>query len=589
MQKDSLKLLVLLVFLVVMLGIVLAQFPKLPKVPDLIPDKIPGLDKILKDEPPVTTNMRDAITEVAFLDDFDPEGAIPLSTLPRTKGGGFILKEPGNYIFESQSYCLKAGTYVRDEMRRGDGYLYAPLKGPKANIVRNILRGSYEHPEIPQGDIQVLLWAIVARTKITDMSRENQKTAAKLLTPKELFELNGGAQALIPEDLMDKAFENIPSPVRSALEAEARLRRKLTEGTATYEELERIAVKFGVPPAEEGDREVPIGRWSYHPDGYFIRYFPRGYKRTVVELYAPDVIQVERDTKGRITKVADTLGNLIETEYDDTAEPLTISGEQSLKGYAFRSIRFERSDPDNPGEKLRIEWKNTGWTLCGVPTGKGKIGASPKRFPGLKERYKQSIRHRKEIQRLDEQCSPTGSINDIINFFHYTTALKEATKGSQEEKWDRNSHINLVRKAWQYDVAKREGGHLLGYAPPARLSDALFASIGSILPLFMFSNPEEDEEGFGLDLSDGAAQPGKEWDQRNGNSGRGSGMDDHCAGEYYACKEQAKDTYLKCFSNCMMDCKTKKEFNRCCNKCSDQFDFDMKDCATRAKDCLINE
>jgi hypothetical protein len=566
-----------------MLGTVLAQFPKLPKVPDLIPDKIPGLDKILQSEPPITTNIDDAVTEVPFLDDFDPEGAIPMSTLPRTKGGGFILKEAGNYIFESQSYCMKAGTYVPGEERGGDGYLYAPLKGPKADIVRNILRGSYDHPEIPQEDIQILLWAIISRTKISDMSREMKLVAAELLTPKELFELNGGALGLIPEDIMDKAFASVPDPVRRVLEAEAKLRQKLTEGTPTYEELESIAVLHGTPPAEEGDREVPLGRWSYHPDGYFIRYFAHGYHRTVIELYAPEIIQVERDAKGRITKVADSFGNLIETEYDDTAEPLTIPGEPSLRGYPFKSIRFERSDPDNPEEKLRIEWKNTGWTLYGVPTGKGEIGASPE----LKEYYKRSIEHKRELERLDKQFSPTGSLYGIINLFHYDVALKEATMGFQKEKWDVNRHINLVRKAWLYDVAKREGSHLLGCAPP-RLSDALFASIGSILPIFIFGNQEEDDADFEFDLSEGSVQPGDQGDQPGSNSGRGTEMDETCAGNYKVCKYAAIDDYGKCTSYCMMDCKTEKDLNRCGNKCRDQLDFDMKDCATEAKNCLLS-
>ena len=69
------------------------------------------------------------------------------------------------------------------------------------------------------------------------------------------------------EELLDKAFADLPSQVRQVLEAEARLQRKLKDVTATYEELERIAVLFGDPPPQEGDREVPRGRWSFHPNG----------------------------------------------------------------------------------------------------------------------------------------------------------------------------------------------------------------------------------------------------------------------------------------------------------------------------------
>ena len=134
-------------FFLVMLGLGMAQFPKL-KIK--IPKKIPGLNKILKSKPPLTTNIADAVTEVPFLDDFDPNIAWPMSVLPRTSAGGFILEYPGNYMFECQSYCLRAGTYAPGEGRSGRGYLYAPLKGPQADIVSNVLKKSYQFPEIPQ-------------------------------------------------------------------------------------------------------------------------------------------------------------------------------------------------------------------------------------------------------------------------------------------------------------------------------------------------------------------------------------------------------------------------------------------------------
>src|SRR2546428_1745196 len=124
-----------------------AQFrlpKKLPKIPGL--EKIPGLDKILGNEPPITTSLADALTEVAFLDNFTPEFPLPLGTAPRTKEGEYKLR-PGAYRYEAQSYCLHAGTHAPG---RGEGYLYAPLRGPRAPIIRNLLRRSVQHPEIHQ-------------------------------------------------------------------------------------------------------------------------------------------------------------------------------------------------------------------------------------------------------------------------------------------------------------------------------------------------------------------------------------------------------------------------------------------------------
>jgi hypothetical protein len=40
---------------------------------------------------------------------------------------------------------------------------------------------------------------------------------------------------------------------------------------------------------------VPRGRWSSHPDGYFIRFFPSGYNKTKVQVYVPEPRAIARD------------------------------------------------------------------------------------------------------------------------------------------------------------------------------------------------------------------------------------------------------------------------------------------------------
>ncbi|UCF70738.1 MAG: hypothetical protein JSW49_00215, partial [candidate division WOR-3 bacterium] len=189
-------------------GFLSGQLPSLPKIPKGITDKIPDLSRITEGEPPITSSIDEAVTAISFLDDFDPPVFIPMTVLPRTTQGAFVLERPGLYAFKAKSYCLKAGTYAPTT---GDGYILAPLAGPRSDPVRKLLHATYTHPDITQREIQVLLWAIIARTKISDMPRAYQMTAAKVLSPKEVFELNNGALGLIPEDMMDKAFEGVPS------------------------------------------------------------------------------------------------------------------------------------------------------------------------------------------------------------------------------------------------------------------------------------------------------------------------------------------------------------------------------------------
>jgi len=446
----------------------LAQFP-LPRRPRIeIPIEIPGLDKILKQEPPLTTSIDDAKTEAPFLDDFDPQVLYPMAQLPVTPDAAYVMVAPGVYELDARSYCLNAGASSPGE---SDGALYAPVKGPWAGIIRNILRNSMFNGDIPQEDIQSLLWAILARTKISDLSPELQRVAARLLTTEEIFKINGGALGLISEELREKAFGHLPPLVRRSLEAEAELRELFTQGSPSFEELERVAVVRAVAPEQEGGREVPRGRWSYHPDGYFIRYFPHGYSRTVTQLYVPEPFDIQADENGRITSVQDQRGNRIELAYDDTVDALTVAGDGNLRAYAFGSIRFIAPDPQQPGQTRQAEWTGRGWTFVGTPSGRGRPEQEHERFADVTERYQLAAeQHRQlmalaqEIQRLHSDAM-TGDalqamLRDITDLGECAVALKAALGEDlpDEQSWAL-SCVNLLKRAWATGVCSlAEGG-----------------------------------------------------------------------------------------------------------------------------------
>ena len=153
---------------------------------DNLTDKLPSLDSFTKQKPAISTSLKDAVTEVPFLDDFDPTEFQPMMRLPRGPNNGFSLDRPGLFEFSAQSYCLHAGTYGPT---KGDGYLYAPISGPRSAVIRQIAQQSVVHPEIEQDDIQTLIWAILARTKISEMSPKIQTTAAQLLSEKDVLSL----------------------------------------------------------------------------------------------------------------------------------------------------------------------------------------------------------------------------------------------------------------------------------------------------------------------------------------------------------------------------------------------------------------
>ncbi|MFN2382715.1 MAG: hypothetical protein ABR559_00470 [Gemmatimonadota bacterium] len=286
-------------------GSAFAQFGALRDAAKKVTDRTPNLGEMLQGDPPITTSLVDAIFGVDSLDSFDPQNLTPLTDLERTENGGFLL-QPGSYEIHGESYCLKAGTHGPGG---GDGYLFASTAGPAADAVLTILHGAVEHPEIHQHDIQVLLWAIIARAKFEDLSSELKVTAAKLLTPEELARLNRSALDLVPAPVLQRALQSMPPLVRQVLEAEARLRSMLTQPGMTFEQLEAVAVLAGLAPEGEGSRQVPSGRWSYHPTGYYIRFLPRGYTYTVTQIWVPEdspAVGQEYDPAGHIAVPGNT-------------------------------------------------------------------------------------------------------------------------------------------------------------------------------------------------------------------------------------------------------------------------------------------
>lgn len=243
-----------------------------------------NLESLTGDNHPITTSLPHARWAVDSLDNFMPrEAKRSMLELQRTPTGGFVL-QPGFYEMHTQSYCLHAGTHGPGG---GDGYLFAPTEGPAEDAVKTILRNSVNHPEIAQRDIQVLLWAIIARTQFEDMDTKHKATAARLLTPQQLLTLNRNAVTMVAGPAFNAALDRLPPLVRQVVEAEQQLRQMLTTPGTPFEQMERVAVLAGVAPMGAGSREVPGGRWNLHPDGYYVRYMPQGYSHTVTQVWVP--------------------------------------------------------------------------------------------------------------------------------------------------------------------------------------------------------------------------------------------------------------------------------------------------------------
>jgi hypothetical protein len=500
------------------------KFPKIPKIPGVGGGlKIPGVDALLKREPVLSTSLADTVPEIPDLDDYDPQTFSPLVEVPRDAKTDF-LRYPGLYQFEAQSYCLHAGSYGP---RKGNGYLYAPLKGKRAEVIDHILRNSVKHPEVPQRDIQLLIWSILSETKVDKMPDKLQDTAKILLTKKEISSLSSGALDKLPPEVSSQVKAKMPPLARMAFDAENQLRGMLSQQTLpVYSEFERVAVLTGDPPAElrsKNEEDVHSGRWSYHPNGYFIRMFPTSYSHTTVQIYEPENFDIERDDQGRITRIRDPRGNIIETTYADSS--IHTNGD-NLRGWAFSSVRFVTTgDAAHPGARQEKTWKNTGWTWTGDATGDGNVASQSAPFNDAQTRYQAAQKYciqmnalNKNLNRNKYQQIAAGSAAriNLSNLAHYRAALQQLT-ATATDAWV-IAQVDMVTNAWQSELqAELESSKRTAAAQDT--SKVLFPLIGfqRVRALKSFDEGSFAGGGFG---GGGAGMPGNPGRQRLAQSSR---------------------------------------------------------------------
>ena len=287
-----------------------------------------GIDKLFKKPAAITTSFENVNKDGSKMPNFFKlEAAQPLYLLPKAPTGGFILCA-GYYEMTNKSYCLHAGTFAPS---KGDGYMYAPTNGSKKEIVTAILKSAENHPEIDQHKIQILLWAIIAKTKFIDFSTEVKLTAVTLLTKKQLTQLEDGALGFLPDDIINQANLKLPESVQTVFEAENNIRGLITSGNYTYQEMEKYAILAGMAPPRT---DYPSGIWTLHPDGYYIRYIPSGYSITKVQIYVPKELIISLNGKSLIYDATNDIAcpaNTGSQRLAQTNEPLNPDYSLTLK------------------------------------------------------------------------------------------------------------------------------------------------------------------------------------------------------------------------------------------------------------------
>jgi len=487
-------------------------------------------DQVLRSKPVLTTSLNDATTEVPFLDDYNPSKFYRLRRMPLKSDSIRYYPIPGSWTITLRSYCLNAGKYAPAE---GKGYLYAPLKGEWADIIRSVLQRSVVHQEIPQSTVQSLIWGILARTKIADMPSSLKIAAAKLLTPKEIVTINGGALGLIPQALKEEAFRSLPAAVREVLEAEAALRDMLRRGMENYEDLERVAVRAGIAPPQKGDREIPASRWSYHPDGYFVRYLPSGYTRTTLQISIPRPYFLRFDEQDRLISIKDWRGRSLEIQYDDNIMPLTLEKGGQPIACAFRSLKLTKVKAKQ--QKLTKEWSGKGWTLVSLPDKEDRISRKNQEYYArLNEALKWGHSHRNQVENLLHQAPQTPLRDGIsemtvqLGYFIYAAeSFFEVNSKNNGNNGVEKEAIKLLKEAWQHLIRLAMMEHQIASRKTERIAEPYLMLLkggpslefGPSTPYLTLISGQEGRVVGGIDLSGSSAVSGNQGEQPEGMGG----------------------------------------------------------------------
>jgi hypothetical protein len=225
----------------------------------------PSREKMNADQPDLPTDQK----------------PLSLMELPQTQHGGFVLR-PGFYEAEFKTYCLQPGT---PDPSQGDAYLQSNLTGYRKEIVESVLTNSSNRPEIDQKNIQLLLWSAVSGSDFNKLSYAVKDDARKLLTPKQVFELQGGVVGLIKTISYQSGLLNANSEIKKLFDV----------GTSSYESFERLAVSR--EPSKITRSGVKYDTWYKQEEDYYVRYFPLNYQKVRIQVFVPEGLV---DSEGKV-------------------------------------------------------------------------------------------------------------------------------------------------------------------------------------------------------------------------------------------------------------------------------------------------
>lgn len=229
--------------------------------------------------PAITTGIADTIHPDTLPPTVDPKSFKPLMSLSRADDGAFILKV-GFYEAYVESYTLDA---VPNKSVPG-GFYPAPILGRRASALAGLLKQIELHPDVPQADVQQLLFFVVQGADLENMPPYVQQTAARVLPKEMLAQLQGATQAKAMEKtLMGVLNGRIRN--RGMSKAQSQINNVANQAAKAAAVLPAIGASGSAAAVTE---PAARGTWAQMPGGFYVRYLPEGFTKTRLQVIVPD-------------------------------------------------------------------------------------------------------------------------------------------------------------------------------------------------------------------------------------------------------------------------------------------------------------
>ncbi len=402
-----------------------------------------------------------------FVASFPIDDSLFLEKMETTPAGALVFPNSGFYRFEMEAYCLELGDKAPAE---NTPFTFSQISGKYAEMVTTILANSWKHPEIERNDIQRLVWALSANITIKDLPEDLQGVANVLIDKKGKKLLARNAIAGFAKAVGERIYDELPVDIRDFVSAQENVRAIVQDAEASYEDWQSAAVSLSASSEAAPIDTAVLRQWTYlSEEGIYARIFPKSFSSALLEIYVPEFITIERDSRGRITSESDWKGNRIETEYDDSILPKDLPDVLNVKAYAFKRIIFSQPDPDKNGHIRSYVLDNNGWVFAKTESvainNSGKSANLPHvrffsdagdPFKGFFDRAEKAKGYYDEAKKWSDRLEREGrkpswkDIDAITDEKHYEDGLDAASKGMSEKvDWVAN-HALLTRKAWMY-------------------------------------------------------------------------------------------------------------------------------------------